>query len=342
MPSTIFIEITGIIALLFVFFLANRKMLVEVKTQKIIIASIITALLLCIEVAAILLGEKPTNLVTNALKMMLSSILPIMLSYLIDDSLYQYKKYLFIPAYFQFVVCIFYVWFEWSIIIIIMNTIIQIYNSLLILYACHRVSKDNDTHQRLYILIISLLVIAGNIIENLSQDIVLGTFVAMFLLLYYIFLQEEQINIDPLTGIKNRWAFDKKMAEMQKEDNVAIIVLDLNNLKAINDTRGHLEGDRCLADIAHVIKMSFANIGIPYRIGGDEFCVLCCKTEKEKLEADFCNLESLTSDMKNNCSVSMEIAYGYEIYKKSKYGNIYDSFTKADLAMYAHKAVMKK
>ena len=177
--------------------------------------------------------------------------------------------------------------------------------------------------------------------ENLSQAKPLGTFVALFLLLYYIFLLEEQINIDPLTRIQNRWAFDKKMTEMQKEDNVAIIVMDLNNLKSINDVCGHLKGDSCLADVAQIIKMSFADTGIPYRIGGDEFCVLCKNAEKRKLTANFRKLESLLVDLKNSHSVSIEIAYGYEVYYKLKTNNIFDIFEKADLAMYEHKVKMK-
>jgi len=83
-------------------------------------------------------------------------------------------------------------------------------------------------------------------------------------------------------------------------------------------------------------------VDFPYRIGGDEFCVLCNNAEKRKLTADFCKLESLTADLKNSDWLSVDIAYGFEVYKKSKYGNIYDSFTKADLAMYAHKVAMKK
>lgn len=342
MPSAIFIEIIGVITLLFVLLLASRKMLVESKIQNIVMASIITALLLFTEISLILLSKNPANSVANALKIMLSLILPIILSCLIDDSLYQYKKHLFIPIYFQFAVCTFYIWHKWSSIFIITDTVIQIYSSFLIIWACYHASKHYDTQQKIFLFTISLLVIAGFVIENFTGNFIFGTFIALFLLLYYIFQQEEQMHIDPLTGIQNRWAFDKKMIKMQKEDNVAIIVLDLNNLKAINDAWGHLEGDRCIADIANVIKISFADIGIPYRIGGDEFCVLCCKAKKEKLEVDFCNLESLTADLKNSRSVSIDIAYGYEVYKKSKYGNIYDSFTKADLAMYTYKAAMKK
>jgi len=341
MSSAILIEIIGGIALIYVFILANKNILNEVKTHKIIITSIFTALLLCTEMSIILLGKTPENSFINGFKIVLFSILFVMLSCLIDDNICRYRKYLYIPTYIQFVVYIFYVLYERSTFFIITNTIIQTYSSFLILRSSYIVTKNNNTKQ-LFLLASAFFVVASYIIENISGNIVAGTFVALFLLLYYIFLQEKQIYIDSLTGIQNRWAFDRKMAEMQKENNVAIIVFDLNNLKTINDNLGHSTGDNCLADIAQIIKISFADTGISYRIGGDEFCVLCYKVDKEKLKADFYKFESMIADLKNSRSMSVDVAYGYEIYNKLRYNNIYDSFTKADMAMYAHKAAMKK
>lgn len=256
------------------------------------------------------------------------------------DNLFQYRKYLHIPVCIQIVACAFYLLYEWSAFFIITNITIQIYSSFLILRSSYIATKKNNT-EKLFLLVSAFLVVVSYIVENISGDIVTGTFIAIFLLLNYTFLQEEQMYIDSLTGIQNRLAFDKKMAELQKKNNLAIIVFDLNNLKSINDTLGHFTGDNCLADIAQIIKKSFADIGISYRIGGDEFCVLCDNIDKEKLETDFYKLELIIADL-NSRSMSIDVAYGYEIYSKLRYNNIYDSFTKADMAMYAHKAAMKK
>lgn len=341
MSSVVLIEIIGGIALIFVFILANKKILDEVKTHKIIITSIFTALLLCIEMSVILLDTNPVKSVVNDLRIVLSSILFVLLSCLIDNDLCRYLKYLLIPTYVQFAACIFNILYEWSTFFIITNITIQIYNSFLIIRSSYIVTKNNNT-KKIFLLASTFLVVVSYIIENISGNIVAGTFISLFLLLYYIFIQEEQMYIDSLTGIQNRWAFDKKMTEMQRENNVAIIVFDLNNLKVINDTFGHLTGDNCLADIAQIIKISFEDIGILYRIGGDEFCVLCHNVDKEKLEADFYKFESMVADLKNSRSMSIDVAYGYEIYSKLRYNNIYDSFTKADFAMYEHKSAMKK
>lgn len=341
MSSVVLIEIIGGIALIYVFILANKKILDEVKTHKIIITSIFTALLLCIEMSVILLDTNPVKSDVNDLRIVLSSILFVLLSCIIDKNLCRYLKYLLIPTYVQFAACIFNILYEWSTFFIITNITIQIYNSFLIIRSSYIVTKNNNT-KKIFLLASAFLVVVSYIIENISGNIVAGTFISLFLLLYYIFIQEEQMYIDSLTGIQNRWAFDKKMAEMQRKNNVAIIVFDLNNLKVINDTFGHLTGDNCLADIAQIIKISFEDIGISYRIGGDEFCVLCHNVDKEKLEADFYKFESMVADLKNSRSMSIDVAYGYEIYNKLRYNNIYDSFTKADFAMYEHKAAMKK
>ena len=84
---------------------------------------------------------------------------------------------------------------------------------------------------------------------------------------------------DQGTGLKNRRGF---FALAQHELNVAqrlgqpltLIFFDLDRLKQINDTLGHLEGDRAIADTAHVLSSTFRESDIVARLGGDEFCVL--------------------------------------------------------------------
>ncbi len=84
---------------------------------------------------------------------------------------------------------------------------------------------------------------------------------------------------DPLTGVKNKHAY----IEMKKSINrrikdgtlteLAIVVFDINDLKTINDTRGHDEGDRLIKDACSLICKYFKSSPV-YRIGGDEFVVL--------------------------------------------------------------------
>jgi diguanylate cyclase (GGDEF)-like protein/PAS domain S-box-containing protein len=84
---------------------------------------------------------------------------------------------------------------------------------------------------------------------------------------------------DQGTGLKNRRGF---FALAQHELNLAqrlghpltLIFFDLDRLKLINDTYGHLEGDRAIADTAQLLSSTFRESDLVARLGGDEFCVL--------------------------------------------------------------------
>ena len=62
-----------------------------------------------------------------------------------------------------------------------------------------------------------------------------------------------------------------------------LIVLDLDDFQYINDTYGHLAGDRCLREIRQMPEKAYSRYGNCYRIEEDEFCVLCGEPEKEEL-----------------------------------------------------------
>ncbi|MGC7323262.1 GGDEF domain-containing protein, partial [Mycobacteroides abscessus subsp. massiliense] len=90
---------------------------------------------------------------------------------------------------------------------------------------------------------------------------------------------------DIQTGIKNRAAFEKEMEQYANNNkNAAIVMFDLNYLKRTNDLYGHDAGDNLIFNAAKAIKECFIGIGKTYRIGGDEFCVICENSKKEQID----------------------------------------------------------
>ncbi|HEU4803917.1 MAG TPA: GGDEF domain-containing protein [Solirubrobacterales bacterium] len=90
---------------------------------------------------------------------------------------------------------------------------------------------------------------------------------------------ERTARTDQLTGLPNRRAFDERLfAELARldrsGDRVALLILDLDRFKQLNDTSGHLAGDEALRVVAGVIRASIRTVDWPARIGGDEFAVL--------------------------------------------------------------------
>lgn len=83
---------------------------------------------------------------------------------------------------------------------------------------------------------------------------------------------------DDLTGLYNRRGFmalaEQHLRILQRKGAALLIYLDLDDLKLINDSHGHLEGNRALIVAANVLKACFRQSDILARLGGDEFCVL--------------------------------------------------------------------
>ena len=99
---------------------------------------------------------------------------------------------------------------------------------------------------------------------------------------FYSMVQEEQqreirerAKRDALTGLFNRRAFFETAEQLAHEGaTFAILMIDIDHFKRINDTHGHLGGDSVLAFAGRLIANSFRIDDIPCRFGGEEFCVL--------------------------------------------------------------------
>jgi diguanylate cyclase (GGDEF)-like protein len=91
---------------------------------------------------------------------------------------------------------------------------------------------------------------------------------------------------DPLTGLGNHRAFqeelDRQVEEAQRYGKpVALVLIDLDEFKAINDTNGHAGGDRALASFGRLMTAGVRRVDRSFRIGGDEFAILLPHTDAE-------------------------------------------------------------
>jgi diguanylate cyclase (GGDEF)-like protein len=88
-----------------------------------------------------------------------------------------------------------------------------------------------------------------------------------------------QVDKDPLTGVLNHRAFYERLEQeldraARSSSRVAVIVVDLDYFKALNDTRGHVAGDQALRRVARAIRSTCRSVDIAGRLGGDEFAVI--------------------------------------------------------------------
>lgn len=152
--------------------------------------------------------------------------------------------------------------------------------------------------------------------------------IMMCCVLYYLVINAQAFKRDQLTGILNRRSFFVD-AKRSNKKNYIIISIDLNSLKKINDTDGHLAGDKALIVFAETV-MSVTNTQFRfYRTGGNEFVVIAKEQQTDAVE-------KFIIAAKNALSKTPYMAsFGYAIHNAND--DFYDVFQKADIKMYEDK-----
>ena len=139
---------------------------------------------------------------------------------------------------------------------------------------------------------------------------------------------------DTLTGLYNRNKFGHMMLELKENPpaGMAVVYLDLNGLKLVNDTLGHEQGDKLIQAAAQNIQMAFGKN--TYRIGGDEFVALLPNIMEEQLQID---IELVQEYMK--CD-KVNIAMGFSF--RDHDVDVEEQTRIADREMYAQKEIYHK
>lgn len=153
---------------------------------------------------------------------------------------------------------------------------------------------------------------------------------------------------DSLTGILNRRGYDKAIQEKYAkfvDDGlpIAIVSVDMDNLKVINDTFGHSQGDIALATVAKALSMSINDGEYCARIGGDEFAVILdvsYNNRCDKFKADLRQTLEILSDDIDDYDVGVSI--GFCRSDESIATSLVACIQLADKRMYADKQVHKK
>ena len=153
---------------------------------------------------------------------------------------------------------------------------------------------------------------------------------------------QREANLDALTGVKNRHAYletedrlDRQISE-HRVSEFAIVILDVNNLKKVNDTLGHKAGDQYIQEASRIICRVFKRSPI-FRIGGDEFVAVV-------QGADYECIGELMGKMKDHNTKAARtggivIACGMAKYEGSL--SVAPVFDRADQNMYRNKSDLK-
>ena len=148
---------------------------------------------------------------------------------------------------------------------------------------------------------------------------------------------EDQLKYDCLTQLFNRNYFEQEMIRLGLGNQpVGIIVCDIDGLKLINDTLGHVKGDELLNQAAAIIKKSCPEKDLIARIGGDEFVILLPDGTQTELEATCKKIcDALARHNIENPCATLSLSIGSCLRDHGR--NVNETFQEADNIMYRQK-----
>jgi len=142
---------------------------------------------------------------------------------------------------------------------------------------------------------------------------------------------------DQLTGLYNRRFYVEELKRLDTKRNLPLTIVmgDVNGLKLINDSFGHVMGDELLKKVAEVITKGCRVDDIIARLGGDEFVIILPKTDAFETEQIIERINDLSLKEKVG-AINISISFGWET-KKHEIERIEEIFTKAEDHMYKKK-----
>lgn len=159
---------------------------------------------------------------------------------------------------------------------------------------------------------------------------------------------EHQANHDPLTGLANRALFYRRLEDAivhagQEDFSLAVMYVDLDDFKLVNDTHGHAMGDALLREVADRLRRVVRVADTVARLGGDEFAVLLMGIDKTTECPELCDkIEQAVTEpfLVDGIALSPACSIGHAIFPKD--GDSLDNLlASADTHMYQVKRARK-
>lgn len=204
----------------------------------------------------------------------------------------------------------------------------MLYMAQILVATWHRFHERKRSERWILILCATACIVAS-VIDALYWGIRLNEAILISSVFFYMFLRSHDNRLDPLTSLENRFAFYEDIQRHPKSVS-AIASLDMNGLKHINDTQGHTEGDRALAEIGRCLGRADSRNTIAYRIGGDEFLIVFLQQDKAAVEKTIARVREDVTQAGYSVSVGCAMRTGSE--------STDDLLHESDRKMYEDKA----
>lgn len=155
---------------------------------------------------------------------------------------------------------------------------------------------------------------------------------------------EKKAYIDVHTGLPNKSRCEEILNDTKVIcETTACMMFDLNNLKVVNDTKGHSAGDQLIFDFAQLLRQVIPEKDFVGRYGGDEFMAVVYNTNKQEIEEMLENLcEKIDKWNRNETRNPISYAHGWALSNEHKNCSMQLLFDRADRYMYENKQLCKK
>ncbi len=204
---------------------------------------------------------------------------------------------------------------------------------ILLLVITFLFSSKFDRMEALTVCLVSFFAVIATLLEAFfGYDFLTVNTLMVSCLLYYLCLFIRQSRVDNMTGVFNRQSFFSDINKFHKQHSYLIMV-DLNALKAINDTQGHEVGNVALCTLASCLNNFLYRGFRVYRVGGDEFIVIAINKKEEEVK------KYILSVKKNLSATPYMAAFGYAGY--SSKSDLEKVLSASDKEMYKDKKLTK-
>lgn len=353
------ISCINVIALLLLDYIIRKNNVTSIKVKHYFRLSILaTIVIIAAEIVAVYFESAPVyyrvpNIIINIIGFSISPFIPLLIGHAISHRNNKEKALFWIPAVINLILSIlssqfpiiFWVSLDneyyrsnlfWVYIVAYVLAIIYLF-----IETVHE-TKRYQNEDRSVLFFLFLFLVLGTSVQVAMPQIRVSMLCITFTIgLYYTYYSELYHQIDGLTELLNRHAYERYISKLKYEKDAAILIFDIDDFKSINDKYGHPYGDICLTMVSLRIKEIFTKIGLCFRIGGDEFCVICKNTERAIIENASKKFLSELEKMRKSETRFPMVSVGLSFYRR-EIGTFEEAIIEADRKMYEFKQSRKK
>lgn len=334
----------------------NNVLFIAKMKKQFALAALIAMTVIAAELGSVIfentrLADRVPALIANAIGFSLSPVIAIVLSEAFSVEKGKIRSLLTIPVWINFV---FVISSPWTGLVFKVNADISYLRGPLFgvyvgAYLCScviliiesvKAMKYYQCYTKSAFIMLLVFTILGTTVQLILPHVhVSWLCITLSLILFYAYFCMFTQAQDTLTGLLNRNVYDQYTKRLNHGVIGMVIVFDLDSFKQINDLYGHQWGDFCLQMTGRLIKDCFHKMGLCYRIGGDEFCVICKTTDEQQARDALRQFHRKIDETRKNKNLQGELpmaSAGYAIFHGST-GEYEMAVKKADAQMYDFK-----